>query len=123
MKKMLLSLFGLLLIGAGCAVGSSVVIDQSSPEAVVDTYFSLFAEDPNSALAVVSEEAQTTSRFERNWEELQTWVYTDYKINEVRAPYVEVMMEITIEGEAESGTDEFTVEEIDGKWWITDIPS
>lgn len=110
----------LLLTGAGCASSS---VDQSSPEAVVESYFALFADKPSAALQVVDPSVQSSDRFERKWDEIKTWSYTSYSILEVSDNEVEVEMEIEIDGDMDSGTDQFGVEEVDGVWWITDIPS
>ena len=117
---------GLMVMGAGCGGSSAVAIPtdaQSSPQKVVETFYAMYMQDRDSALTLVDADAQKTDRFQRNWEKIKDWTFTKVEVVSVKEPYVKVKFTITIDGKDESGTDDVTVKLIDGKWWITEIPS
>lgn len=117
---------GLMFTGAGCSGASTVAVSadaQSTPQKVVETFYSTYMQDRDSALALVDVDAQKADKFQRNWEKIKDWTFTKVEVVSVKEPYVKVKFTITIDGEDESGTDDVTVKLIDGKWWITEIPS
>ncbi|EKD64102.1 MAG: hypothetical protein ACD_51C00071G0002 [uncultured bacterium] len=124
MRKVNLILVPIIMLFAGCGASYTPSADaQDSPENVVKSFYEAFAVSPDSALQFVSAEAQENEKFQRNWEEIQTWEFTKVEVVEFSDPYVTIDMEVIIDGEADSATDEAEVEEIDGKWWIVSIPT
>ena len=124
MRKLNLVLVPIIMLFAGCGASYTPSADaQDSPENVVKSFYEAFAVSPDSALQFVSAEAQENEKFQRNWEEIQTWEFTKVEVVEFSDPYVTIDMEVIIDGEADSATDEAEVEEIDGKWWIVSIPT
>lgn len=117
---------GLMFMGAGCGGASSVAIPtdaQSSPQKVVEAFYATYMQDRDAALALVDADAQKADKFQRNWEKIKDWTFTKVEVTSVKEPYVKVKFTITIDGEDESGTDDVTVKLVDGKWWVTEIPS
>jgi len=122
--KFLLLPAAILLTFSGCGSSYTPSADaQNSPENVVKSFYEAFAVSPDSALQFVSDEAQKNEKFQRNWEEIQTWEFTKVDVVEFSDPYVTINMELVIDGETDSSTDEAEVEEVDGKWWIVSVPS
>lgn len=118
--------FAVFALGAGCSGGTSATMAtdaQSSPEKVVQAFYDTYMVDPDAALALVDADAQKEGKFQRTWSEIAEWTFTSAEVVSYSDPYVKVRFTIQVEGDEDTGTDDVTVKQIDGKWWIMEIPS
>lgn len=117
---------GLTMVGGGCSGASTTMIPadaQSTPEKVVQAFYAAYQQDRDSALALVDADAQKSDKFERSWTKIKDWTFSSVEVVSVSGNYVKVKFTIVVDGDEDSGTDDVTVKEVDGKWWITEIPS
>ncbi len=122
LRAALLCSLGLLLVA--CSSASMPADAQSSPEKVVESFFSSYmAGDRDSALSLAHEDYRSMVEGELEGMESEGWVYKSVTVESTDGNEVTVQMEITIDGEEDSGTDQVEVVEQDGKWWIVDLPS
>jgi hypothetical protein len=69
-----------------------------------------------------------SDKLTRGLKEYDSWVFTKYKYVDTKEfeknkLWVKIYMEITFKGDSDSGEDEVTVELVDGKWMITEVPT
>lgn len=111
----------LVLAGGGCVSGTTV--DQSTPEKAVQTFYdALHNNDDATALAVVPDDVEQTEDFKDTWSEISGWTFNSVTAESYEDSYVSVKFDVTIEGDNETGTDDVEVEQIDGRWWIVEVP-
>lgn len=102
---------------------TEIQADQSSAEAVVESFFALYMNgDREEALALVEEDSRAILDGILEGVESEGWEYTKVEVESAEGNEVTVYMEIDIEGESDTGTDQVEVVEADGKWWIVDLP-
>lgn len=102
---------------------TQVEADQSSPEAVVESFFALYMNgDREEALALVEEDSRAFLDGMLEGLESEGWEYTRVDVESVEGNEVTVYMEIDISGEMDSGSDQVEVVEADGMWWVVDLP-
>lgn len=102
---------------------TEIQADQSSAEAVVESFFALYMNgDREEALALVEEDSRAILDGILEGVESEGWEYTKVEVESVEGNEVTVYMEIDIAGESDTGTDQVEVVEADGKWWVVDLP-
>lgn len=102
---------------------TEIQADQSSAETVVESFFALYMNgDREEALALVEEDSRAILDGILEGVESEGWEYTKVEVESVEGNEVTVYMEIDIAGESDTGTDQVEVVEMDGKWWIVDLP-
>ncbi|MBI4408027.1 MAG: hypothetical protein HY565_06030 [Candidatus Kerfeldbacteria bacterium] len=123
LKFLALPTITLLAVGAGCGSPAVPSDAQTTPEKVVETFYqAMMAGDDNAALAVVPDDVEATDDFQDTWQEVSTWTYNAVTVGTYADGFVEVEFDVTVEGDQDSGTDQVEVKQIDGKWWVTDVP-
>lgn len=118
-RSALLCLMGLLLASCSSAGVSSDA--QTSPEKVVAAFYSVVNTDQSAALQLVAADARTD--VQTKLDKMKDWTFQNVVVKSVDGDEVTVSMDIVIDGETDSGTDQVTVTEDNGTWWIMDIPS
>jgi hypothetical protein len=122
LRAALLCSLGLLLVA--CSSAGVPADAQSSPEKVVESFFSSYmAGDRDAALSLVEADSRALLDGQLEGMESEGWVYNSVTVQSTDGNEVTVQMELTIDGEEDSGTDQVEVVEQDGKWWIVDLPS
>lgn len=102
---------------------TEVQADQSSAEAVVESFYALYMNgDREEALALVEPDSRDILDGILAGLESEGWEYTKVEVESAEGTEVTIYMEIDIEGEMDTGTDQVEVVEMDGKWWIVDLP-
>lgn len=76
---------------------------------------------------VVQPADQRSDRMVNELEEYTKWTFSGYQFKEKKEVdpnkfYVSVWFEISVNGSTDDGTDQATVEMLDGKWVITEVP-
>lgn len=121
-RALVLSLGALFLVA--CSSAGAPTDAQTSPEKVVNAFFSLYmAGDRSAALDLVAADSRDLLDGELSGMESEGWVYKSVSVESVEGNEVTVQMDITIDGDEDTGTDQVEVVEQDGKWWIVDLPS
>lgn len=102
---------------------TEVQADQSSAEAVVESFYALYMNgDREEALALVEPDSRDILDGILAGLESEGWEYTKVEVQSAEGNEVTIYMEIDIDGEMDDGTDQVEVIEVDGKWWIVDLP-
>lgn len=101
---------------------------QNTPESVVIYFFASRIRKDKEWEKVCPTPDKRTDELKRGLEEYNKWTFTkcrfvEKKEFEKNKFWVKVYMEINIDGETDNGEDEATVEFIDGKCVITDVPT
>ena len=101
---------------------------ENTPESIVMYFFASRIRKDNEWEKVCPEEGMQTRAFMRKIAEYSSWTFTKYHFvrkEEVEKDkyWVTIYMEIIYEGKTDDGEDQVTVELMDGKWVITDIPT
>lgn len=118
------ALLGLSVFLAACSTATVSSEAQMSPQSVVENFFSLYMSgDKATALALVDEDSRAIVQGQLEGMESEGWVYKSVSVESTDGNEVTVQMEISIDGDEDSGTDQVEVLEKDGKWWIVDLPS
>lgn len=116
-------LLGVTLTGCAATTTSTSSPDQTSPTAVVDTFYAAMEKgDKTAALAVVPDDVEATADFQDAWNEVSQWTYNDVTVGNYADGAVDVTFDITVDGDQDTGTDQVGVKQIDGKWWVTELP-
>jgi hypothetical protein len=105
-----------------------VVAFDNSPESVVMYFYASRIRKDNDWEKVCQSADQRSDKMKRKLEEYSKWTFTKYryvskKEFEPNKFWVTIHMAITVEGDSDEGEDEATVELIDGKWVITEVPT
>lgn len=120
-RAALLCLLGLLLVG--CSSAGAPADAQTSPEKVVMAFYDLVDADQNAAaLELVAPDAQTLVQGSMDEMEREGWDLQKVEVISTDGNLVKISLEILVDGEIDSGTDDVVVVEQDGKWWIAGIP-
>lgn len=124
MKKFYALMLSSIILSACSGSSAPTAESQASAEAVVNAFYdALEAGDTNAALEYVDPSVRDSEDFQDTWSEVSTWTFNSADVVSTDGSYVKVEFSVTIEGEEDSGTDDVTVVESDGKWWIVEIPS
>ncbi len=107
---------------------SSIKDFENTPESIVTFFYASKIRNDNEWLKVIPEEGDRSERLNRKLEEYENWTFTKFKLvskmeSSEKQLWIKIFMEIVYEGGVDSGTDEVTVELIDGKWIITSVPT
>lgn len=133
----------LLLTGAGCTASSTntastnngssatqkstakVPADaQTSPENLVNAFYAaVSAGDLATARAMVKPDVLGTDKVEKFFTSLETYEFMGGEISQVNGDWVNTKINMKWNGTPISGTSSVRVEEMDGKWWIVELPS
>jgi hypothetical protein len=100
---------------------------ENTPESVLMYFYASRIRKDNAWEKVCLPEQQRSDYMKRQLEKYAGWNITKYqyvskKEFEPGKFWVNLYMEIIFNGRADDGHDEATVEKIDGRWVITDIP-
>lgn len=110
----------LALLGAGCA--SSPKVDQSSPEAVVNTFMNAIkSQDKASAQAVADPDSDIAKHFDEGWTDVIKVPIKSFIVKKVDGNTVNVDMTVDVDGETKTSTNGVQVIQKDGKWFIVDL--
>jgi len=106
----------------------SVTSFENTPESVVTYFFASKIRTDNEWEKVCLPKEKRSDKFTRGLKEYDSWIFTKYKYVDTKEfeknkLWVKIYMEITFKGDSDSGEDEVTVELVDGKWLITEVPT
>jgi hypothetical protein len=101
---------------------------DNTPESVVMYFYASRIRKDNDWEKVCQPADQQSDKMKRKLNEYSKWTFTKYKYVskkefEPNKFWVTLHMAITVEGESDEGEDEATVEMIDGKWVVTEVPT
>jgi hypothetical protein len=105
-----------------------VVAFDNSPESVVMYFFASRIRKDKEWEKVCLPTDQRSDKMKRKLEKYDQWTFTKYryvskKEFEPNKFWVTIHMAISVDGDADEGEDEATVEKIDGKWIVTEVPT
>lgn len=113
------ALCAIALLGAGCAGGK---VDQSSPEAAVNSFMTAIQkQDKASAKALAAPGSDIEKDFDDGWEDVKKIPLKSFIIKDVKEDTVNVEMTLDVDGETKTTTNGVQVEQVDGKWYIIDL--
>jgi hypothetical protein len=101
---------------------------ENTPESIVMFFYASKIRNDDEWKQVLPEESERSERLSRKLEEYENWIFTKFKLvskmeYEKNKTWIKIFMEIEFDSQQDSGTDEVTVEFIDGKWIITSVPT
>jgi hypothetical protein len=99
-----------------------------SPEAAVVHFFASKIRGDSCFNDVIPKDKEKYSSAYRILERIKDWKFLEVTLLERKKRgteryWIKVKMKIEIEGDIDSGTDEATVRQIDGKWYVTRPPA
>ncbi|MFC2093300.1 hypothetical protein ACFLSV_05310 [Bacteroidota bacterium] len=107
---------------------SSIEDFENTPESIVTYFYASKIKNDDDWNNVLPEEGDRSKRLNRKLKEYENWTFTKFKlVSKMESGesqlWIKIFMEIVYKGRVDSGTDEVTVELIDGKWVITSVPT
>lgn len=110
------------------ANASQVQAYDNTPESVVMYFYASMIRNDKAWEKVCPPEPKQSKMFRGKMEEYSSWNFTKYRFVkkeefEKDSYYVTIYMAIIFEGKEDDGEDQVTVEKIDGKWMVTDVPT
>ena len=107
---------------------SSIEDFENTPESIVTYFYASKIKNDDDWNNVLPEEGDRSKRLNRKLKEYENWTFTKFKLvskmeSGENQLWIKIFMEIVYKVGVDSGTDEVTVELIDGKWVITSVPT
>lgn len=136
----------LMFIAAGCSVktqkqkalppdteitiqnAKQVTAFDNTPESVVMYFYASMIRKDKEWEKVCPKEGKQTKMFRGKMEDYSSWTFAKYRFVkkeefEKDKYWVTIYMSIIYEGKPDDGEDQVTVEKINGKWLITEVPT
>lgn len=101
---------------------------EETPESIVMYFYASKIRKDNDWEKVCIPERARSSKFTNALGAYESWIFTKYRFvsKEEFAPdvwSVTIYMEISMNGQTDSGTDQVKVEKVDGSLFITEVPT
>ena len=107
---------------------ADVTPDNDTPEAAVIHFFASRIRGDDAWEDVVPDEGERSAYLQRSLEQYRDWRFLALELmgrnaQEDGSYWIKIYMEISFQGEVETGTDTVEVHFLDGRWVLTRVPS